>query len=212
MSHNEDEHQKKLWQHLFFPPVLNFSLESLVAVLVLVVLNFAALQDSILHNYPKNLTFTAYSSEVWDTFLTALSRFSISGDIIVFVVWGIIGMLVYISVYRLIALVGGTSHSLEKGYRFVKREGSRGVARWFGTLYGLFTRLIVGFISIGLFVMTGFLIFSFAPHQFQLGLREILPYNILSLALCVGATILGIRLAVIGICLSVDRFARWYLA
>lgn len=212
MSYNEDEHQKKLWQHLFFPPVLNFSFEVLIAVLLLVVLNFAALQDSILHNYPKNLTFTAYSSGLWDTFLTALSRFSISGDIIVFVVWGVIGMLAYISVYRLIEFINGTSHSLEKGYRFVKREGSQGVSRWLGTLYGFFTRLIVGVISLGLFVMASFLVFIFATHQFQLGLREVLPYNVASLALCVSATILGIRLVVIGICLSVDRFARWYLA
>jgi hypothetical protein len=212
MSHNEEEEQRKAWQHFFLPGPLRLAVEMLIAVLLLVVINFATFESNFLHNDPRELTFTSYVSELFVKLLTVVSESYIATQVIIFILWAVVGMLVYILGFRLLQAVYGVSSSMNEGFSYVKTEKTKGIFHWLNTLHNFFLKVITNSLSITLFSAAGFLAFAFAVQRVQIGLNEAFPENILPLGLGILATIIGIRLVAMGMCLVMPRFARWYLA
>lgn len=212
MSHNEDEKQEKALKHLFVPSLIKFLLEALVAAILLVVINFAAFESSLLKGYPNDLIFTSYSASLLDIFLTIISQVSFMGQLIVFVIWAVVGMLIYIVVFRIIQTVYGISSSVNTGLNYVKTEHTHGIIHWLSTLHNFFLLSLARFISLILLSVATFLAFVFASQQIKIGLEQVWPVNFITLGLALIATFVGVRLIVIGVCLTMPRFARWYLA
>ena len=212
MSHNDEEEQKKAWRHFFIPGPLRLSVEILIAVMLLAVINFATFESNFLHNDPRQLTFTSFITELFIKLLTIISESYIATQVIIFILWAIVGMLVYILGFRLLQAVYGVSSSMSEGFSYIKTEKTQGIFHWFNTLHNFFLKLITNSLSITLFSSAGFLAFAFAVQQVQIGLNEALPNNLLPLGLGIVATVLGIRLVAMGMCLVMPRFARWYLA
>ncbi len=64
----------------------------------------------------------------------------------------------------------------------------------------------------GALIFGMFLALAFASQQIQIGLQASWPYSFIPLILSFLAMVVGVRLTVIGVCILVPRFARWYLA
>lgn len=212
MSHNEDEEQKKAWRHFFVPGPLRLSVEILIAVLLLGVINFATFESNFLYSDPRQLTFTSFITELFIKLLTIISESYIATQVIIFMLWAIVGMLVYILGFRLLQAIYGVSSSMSEGFSYVKNEKTQGIFHWLNTLHNFFLKVVTNSLSITLFSSAGFLAFAFAVQQVQIGLKEAVPDNLIPLGLGIAATVLGIRLVAMGMCLVMPRFARWYLA
>ena len=212
MSHNDEEEQKKAWRHFFIPGPLRLSVEILIAVVLLAVINFATFESNFLHSDPRQLTFTSFITELFIKLLTIISESYIATQVIIFILWAIVGMLVYILGFRLLQAVYGVSSSMSEGFSYIKTEKTQGIFHWFNTLHNFFLKVVTNSLSITLFSSAGFLAFAFAVQQVQIGLNEAFPNNLLPLGLGIAATVLGIRLVAMGMCLVMPRFARWYLA
>jgi hypothetical protein len=211
MSYNQEELRNKDLHRLFIPSLLGGFLECLVASLLLVIINFAALEGYLLQRYPKDLTFTSYSSELLNNFLANLSHFYLSGQLIIFVAWAMVGMVGYIIIMRLFRAISGLSTSVHRGVSYIKVDHSHGLVRWLGSLHNFFLKLLIFCIGTVLFVSAIFLIYVYAAHQVQVGFIKTWPLNILPFGLSLLATIAGVRLVVIAACLTMPRFARWYV-
>ncbi len=212
MSHNEDDQQKRTWQHFFLPGTLRLFIEIAVALALVVAINFATFESNFLYGITGNITFSSYVSLLLIQLLTMISQSPIATQIIIFALWAIVGMLVYIVGFRIIQAIYGVSSSMSEGFSYIKAEKSQGVLRWFNTLHNFFLRLITHLLSIILFGLAGFLAFAFAVQQMRKGLGETGLETIIPLGLGITATIIGVRLLVMGACLIMPRFARWYLA
>ncbi len=212
MSVNTTTHQNIMARHFFVPNLLNFFLEILVAVVVLTLLNFLTFEKFLLHGYPANLTPSSYGVVFLDNFLSFMSSFQLSGDILIFVLWAVIGMLVYLFCFRLFQIVYGVSSSLGQGFRYIKDTPDSGLKLWLNSLHDFFLKVTTYGISFGLLVVAVFFIFTLATWQVHQALTQHWPSSTLALTASLVLTIIGIRLVVMTICLLLPRFARWYLA
>ncbi len=211
MSYSEEKRRSPLLR-LLFPPGIVLVLESFISAFLLVIINFTTLETSFFQGYPKDLTFTTYSIELLNSLLATISQFQLAGQIIIFITWVIIGMLTYILLFQLIQLVAGVSSSVNQGVGYIKTEHSHGIVRWFSSLHNFFLNLIIVSISSLLFGSAIFLAFAFATHNVQLAFTEQLPGTVLLLILSYVATLIGVRLLMIGLCLMTPRLARWYIS
>ncbi len=212
MSHNQDDEQKRTWRHFFLPGTLRLSVEIIVALLLVVLINFATFENNYLSNVTGDITFASYVAMTLTHLLTVISQSAVATQTIIFILWAIVGMLVYILGFRLVQAIYGVSSSMSEGLGYIKTEKSQGIFHWFNTLHNFFLKVITNSLSITLFSFAGFLAFAFAVGQVQKGLRETGTDIIVPLGLGIIATIVGIRLLVMGMCLVMPRFARWYLA
>lgn len=196
---------------LYVPSLLSFSLECFISAILLVVINFTTFENSFFRDYPHDLTFSSYSTHVLDNLLAYISQFSLSGQIIIFLMWIFVGMFVYVLLFRLFHIIYSVSRSVNQGVGYIKTEHSHGIVHWFSSLHNFFFTALIILLSFALFGSAIFLAFVFAAQNIQSALTQQWPHNAISFGLSYIATVVGVRLLMIGVCVLLPRFRRWYV-
>lgn len=212
MASNQDETRRSTVRHLFLPGTLAFSTEIATASLALIMLNFASFEHAFFHTESGDTSFVSYSGRLFYRFLEAASQLQLVSQVIIFIMWAVAGMLVYLLLYRALQAIYGVSSSLRQGIGYVKTSHSKGLMYWFDSLYNFFISAVTILIGVVAFFGGIFLVFGIASQQMRNGLSTMWPDNLVLFIFTLLAVVVGVRLAIIGICILIPRFARWYLA
>jgi hypothetical protein len=213
LSYNEQHTRQLTLRHLFFPSTYGLVAEILVGIVVLVLFNLSALSNQLFSGELGTKGGDPLAG--WDAFFTKLLNsgqgHAVVQRVLLFVLWGLVGALLYVLLFRLAQLLFGAKSSLSTGVQLMRREHTPGLFRWLATLHDFFVSLII--IALGGAAVLGgaLLCFGIASQELQDGLSDSFPANAWPLILSLFAAILSVRFVAIGTSLLSARFRNWYI-
>jgi hypothetical protein len=210
LSHNETEQRQLKLRHVFLPGGYGFAAEVIVAVTALVIFNVTELSNQLLTKNFNDADPLPVWNQIFKSILDAVQSYYIVQQVLLFVMWAIIGALLYILVFRLLQIAFGVKHSVNTGWRYMRNDHARGALHWLASLHDFFLASIVN-IAGGLIVLFGSIVcFGIASQELRNALIDTFPTNAWELALALVAAILSIRFIALGLSLISSRFRDWY--
>lgn len=210
LSYNEAEIRKLKLRHIFFPSIYTFAIESVIAVLALIIFNASELSNRLLLDAANNNNPLSYSTNLLNKSFTALENHYAFEQISVFLLWAMAGALIYILVFRVLQAAFGFSYSINEGVELYRREHSAGIVRWLGSLHDFFLRFLILFAGIIVLTVGVLVCFGTASQQLRSGLAHDFPSNLKAITYSFIAAILSVRFIVLGISLLSGHFRAWY--
>jgi len=212
LSYNEEQQQTSELRHLFLPAGYTLIIELIVAVVALILLNLSTLSGSLggagnsIDANPLSLW-----SRVFDKLLSPSQGAGVQ-QVLLFVLWGIVGVMVYVFVFRFLQLFVRASGSLRQGVSLAQTEHSQGIMRYLASLHDIFLKLIIGLLGTAAILTGTLLCFAIASQQLSAGLDNSFPGNLGNFATALVGAFIGVRVITIGISLLSARFRGWYNA
>lgn len=212
LSYNEEKLQTSELRHLFLPSGYVLIAEIVVAVVALIALNLSTLSSTLsgAGNSIGASPFTLWS-RILDKLLSPGQDASVQ-QILLIVLWGVVGALIYIVVFRLFQFFVRARSSLQQGVMLVTSEHSQGAARYLASLHDFFMKLVIGLLGAAA-ILTGTLVcFAIASQQISFGLDNSFPANLANFAVALIGAFTAVRVITVGISLLSARFRGWYNA
>lgn len=212
LSYNEERMQTSELRHLLPPSGYTLVAEIVVAVVALVLLNLSTL-SAPLGGAGSSINASPFSlwSQVLDKLLSPSQHASIQ-QILLFILWGIVGALIYIFVFRLLQFFIRARSSLQQGVSLIQTEHSQGAMHYFASLHDFFIKLVIALLGAAA-ILTGALIcFAIASQQLSAGLDSSFPASLGNFAIALIGAFLAVRVIAVGVSLLSPRFRDWYNA
>lgn len=192
VSYNEQQNRQSGFRHIFFPSLTTFIYEIVIAALALIIFNFRLLDDKLISTQANPDDPLPRSTDLLSNFFSVIQQYEVVRQVLLFALWAIVGVLIYLLIYRIARLIKSTSGGA------------------FGSLHDYIVRVMT-IIAGTMVVLVGVLVCSgVASQELHAGLVGSFPGNLLQLSLSFLLSYLSVRLTILGICLISDWFRRWY--
>ncbi len=209
VSYNESQARHVKLRHIFFPGTYGFVSEMVVALLALILFNASQFSNQWVGEDLGANPFSLWYRPLRQI-IDSLDRYYITQRVTLFVLWAVVGLLIYILIFRLFQVLFSIKDSMETGVELVREDPRRGLVRWLASLHDFFVialAALVGLIAVG----AGTLVcFSIASQELRNGLTGSFPGDIVPLLLSLVGALISVRLIVLGISLLSRRFRSWY--
>jgi hypothetical protein len=131
-------------------------------------------------------------------------------QILLFVLWAMVGALLYILVFRFLQAAFGVKRSVGTGVRFMRQEHTKGLLHWLASLHDFFLASIIFIMGTATLLFGSLICFGVASQELRDGLAAAFPASMWHLLLSVVAAVLSVRLIALGLSLLSSRFRNWY--
>ncbi|MBW3569318.1 hypothetical protein KY385_04275 [Candidatus Parcubacteria bacterium] len=212
MAYNDEVQNQLRIRHFFFPGLLFFGLESILAVIILVSLNLSSIGNTILDNTADQTNPIDFAKNGLEALWHWLNQLEIFMHSSIFILWATVGVLCYILLFSLFKIIYAFIYSAEEAADLIKKHSGFGVLFWLISLEGIFKSLLVKMAGTVLLLVSTFVFFSYAGNLLKVGVSEEFPALVLPVAFSFVIAILGMRFFVSGIGLLIPAFRRWYYA
>jgi hypothetical protein len=210
LSYTEQKNKEKKLRRIFYPDIFTFCIESIIAIIALVLFNVSDLSARLLYDGPgKNDPF-AYTFGLVGNFFDVVQKYYVVQQISLFLLWAIAGSLVYILLFRLLQIIFGVGYSFNEAFSLYKQENGKGVMRWLGSLHDFFIKTFLIICGVLAFSIAFFVCFGLASQELKAGLIYGFPSNLTAIFLSILGAIISVRLIIIGLSLLSTRFLYWY--
>lgn len=210
-SYNESHVGQVKLRHIFFPSTYGLVSEMVIALLALILFNASQFSNHLLGEdlgaNPLSLWYRPLGRIVDN-----LDRYYITQRATLFLLWAVVGALLYILVFRSLQIFFNIKNSMETGVELIRQDPDQGFARWLASLHDFFVKVLAAIIGV---IATGagaLVCFSIASQELRNGLIGTLPGNVVAFLLSLVGAIVSVRLIVLGVSLLSSRFRNWYTA
>lgn len=212
-SYNEYVQHRQSLHRLFLPGALYFTAEATFAGLILLLLNLSNIENHLMNGIPGQTLVNPfeYIPLLVGKLLEGVGNYQWASRLTLFIVWAVLGMMVYVLCYRAIQIATHTTHALKTGLYYMQNDGTTGYLRWLGTAHDTILRFLLKSGGLLLTLLGAFLVFSYANFELQIGFSGIDSAPLLAILIGLVTAVAGMRLLVIGLCLVFGRFRRWYI-
>jgi hypothetical protein len=210
LSYNEQIDQQLRIRHIFWPNGYALVSESVIAVVALIVCNTTLISQRFLEQDVGVDNPLMLLSQPINNVLGGLNQFSGIQQLFLFGLWAIVGVLIYILVFRLLQVVFGVKHTVDSGVELVRHDLNHGLYRWLASLHDAFLRILLT--TLGILAIAGgsLVCFAIASQELNNGLSEPFPANIARFAVSLLAALISVRVVAIGLALLSPKFRNWY--
>lgn len=214
LSYNEQQTRQLELRHIFFPSAYGLVSEITVGIVALILFNLNSISH---HLFGRELSGTsgdplhAPGSLVTHRLDSVLHGNAIQAFVL-FIVWAVVGALIYVLLFRLAQLLFGAKSSLGTGLHYVREAHTDGLIRWLATLHDFFVKAILFILGAAAVSGGALLCFGIASQELRNGLVNGFPGNMWQFVLSLLAAILSVRFVALGISLLSARFRNWYTA
>lgn len=210
LSYNETKTKQLKLRHIFLPSAYGFTCEVVIGVVALLVFNASQLSNQLL---TKNFD-DADPLPLWNHFFTnILDRLqNLPGvqQMLLFLLWAMVGALLYVLAFRTFQAVFGVKRSVGIGVRFMRQEHTKGLLHWLASLHDFFLTSIIFTLGTAALIFGSLVCFSLASQELRNGLTAGFPDSIQHLLISLIAAVLSVRLIALGLSLLSSRFRNWY--
>lgn len=211
LSRNEERHKNLSLRHMFFPDIYGFISEATIAIVALVVFNANKLSNRLLKDNLDESNPFVFSLRAVDRTWSDIQQIYLVQQVLIFLLWAIVGVLIYVLVFRSLQIIFGVKSSIGTGIRLARQENYKGYLRWLVSLHDFSVKMLVALAGLIVFILGAFVCFGVASQELRSGLLHAFPANLQPLLFSFIAGLLSIRLVVIGISLLSSRFRNWYV-
>jgi hypothetical protein len=212
VSHSEDEQKKSKIRQLFFPDIYALVSEIIVASAALILFNTNDLSNKFLQDAADESNPFSFSFQLISNAWSNIEQIYAVQQTLIFILWAVVGALVYILFFRMIQLIFGIKYSIDTGVKLIRNEKSTGLLRWFSTLHDVLLKSLVTFVGLLIFIFGAFICFGIASQELRSGLIQEFPSNIQPIIICLISAFLSVRLVTLGLSLLSVRFRNWYIS
>lgn len=210
LSYNETEQRQLKLRHIFLPGWYGFTYEAVIGIAALLIFNLSELSGELIKKNFDNADPLSVWHDVFHNLLDGFQRYDWIQQALLFVLWAMVGALIYVLVFRILQVMFGVKHSVGTGLQFVRKDHARGVFYWLASLHDFFLTSVIVVLG-GAAVLFGSIVcFGIASQELKNGLTDEFPTNAWEVAVSLIAAILSIRLIFLGISLLSGRFRNWY--
>jgi hypothetical protein len=210
VSYNESQTRQLTLRHLFYPGIYGMAGEAIIAFLALMLFNVSEFSGQLLGT---DLDASPFS--LWDHplqhLLDKLDGYAATQQVALFLLWSVVGILLYILVFRVLQIILNVRRTVGTGVKLVRKDHQDGFMRWLGSLHDFFVKALVVLAGIAAVAIGSLICFAIASQELRNGLVGSFPANAVSFALSFLAALLSIRLIVLGLTLASRHFRKWYL-
>lgn len=211
LSYNDERLRATELRHLFVPTGYAIISEATIALAVLILSNIGTISDALGgNNAAIDSTPLSLWSQIMNGLFDGLQSNLLLQKIALFLLWAVVGALIYILIFRLAQLFTRASDSVRQGAYLVKAEHEAGFLSYLGSLHDFFMRLVVSIVGTAALLVSVLLCLSIADQQLSTGLNTSLPSSLAPLAIAYIGAWLAVRLVIIGMSLLSVRFRIWY--
>jgi hypothetical protein len=210
LSYNDYNNQKSELRHLFIPSPYNFVAEAIIAVVALILINLSTLSNNLLNANTGVATSPLSVLQAHVSKILGRTQFMFVQKILLFILWAVVGALIYILVFRCLQLFIRLRGSVHEGAQLIESDHSAGAMRYFASLHDFFWKVIIMVSGIAVFLVGVLVCFGIASQELATCLNNTFPENMGPLLLSLVGAFLAIRMAAIGISLMSRRFRIWY--
>lgn len=208
-SYNESQLRQVRLRHIFFPGTYGLVGEVIVALLALVLFNVSQFSSQLLGGDLNATPLSIWFRPLQHIF-SKLDHYYIAQRLTLFVVWSIVGILVYILIFRFLQILMGVRRSVSTGVALVHQDPERGFGRWLASLHNFFTKTLVTLIGVVTIASGALVCFGIASQELRNGLLGSFPGNIWPLLLSLVGALISVRVVALGLSLASQRFRNWY--
>lgn len=209
-SYNELHEKQIRLQHLFYPGAYAMVAEAAAALLALVLFNSSQFSTRLLGTNqatsPLSLGYQPFRH-----LLNELDRLAIAQRLSLFLLWAVVGILVYVLVFRFLQIFINVKGSVAEGVALVRNDSQHGLFRWLASLHDFFIKTLVVLAGMAIVLIGALVCFGIASQELRNGFLESFPSNAEAFALSVIGALLSVRLIALGLTLSSRHFRKWYL-
>ena len=209
-SYNETRHKQLELRHIFFPSIYGFVSETVVAVVALVLFNVSQLSSQLLTKSFGTADPLSLWSQNFGQVLNDAERPHVVQQIFLFVLWAIVGALIYILIFRLIQVIFRVKQSVDSGVMYVRNDHAEGVLHWLASLHDFFLKAVLILLGTAALVVGAIVCFGIASQELSNGLLMAFPGSAGALFISLVAAVLSVRMVVLGFSLLFRRFRIWY--
>lgn len=210
-SYNDNQLETSELRHLFIPNRFAVVFETVIAAVLLMLLNLGAIGDALGgHSSGIDTSPLSLWSQVVDRLLSGWSAGSFIQRALLFALWAIVGALVYMLLFRVFQVSVRARNSVRQGNLLVRTEGQQGLVRYLASLHDFFMRSLVIATGVTALVIGALLCFSIASQQLGIGLDTSFPANLGHFTIAYIGALLAVRTVTIGVSLLSVRFRAWY--
>jgi len=210
-SYNESHEKDVRLHHIFLPGTYGLVSEAIVAFLALILFNISDFStqfvDADIRVNPLSVWYRPLGHV-----LDKLDQYYVVQQGTLFVLWAIVGALLYILIYRCLQIFFNMKRSVGSGVEFVREDPEHGFLRWLGSLHDIFVKALVSFAGMAAVTLGAMVCFGIASQELNIGLVSPFPGDIIPLVLSAVGAVLSIRFIVLGLSLLSSRFRSWYTA
>lgn len=211
LSHNEAVARESTLRYILWPGKYSITAEFIVGCLALILFNITNLSNQWLgRSVGVNDPFAGWSS-ILSHLLDKLQGYYIVQQAVIFLLWALIGALMYILIFRTLQVSFRTKQTVQAGVDAFKEGQRPGLTRWFTSLHDFFLRLVITIVGFVLIACSSLICFSLASHELKQSLDNSFPANTLTIIICLLMSLVTIRLLVVGLCLTSRHFRQWYI-
>ena len=211
-SYNESQRRSTELRHLFWPRPYTLLAELIIALVLLFFLNLGTFGEQ-LKNSGSGINASPLSlwGDVLNRFLSHY-QYAIVQRVLLFVLWAMVGSLIYIVAFRFLQMFLRTRDSVRTGVSLISSQHTDGAIRYFASLHNFFIKMMIAVIGLAAILTGTLLCVTIASQQLYVGLNQPVPDNIVPLLLSAVGAFLGVRVFMLGLSLLSPRFRDWYNA
>ncbi len=210
VSYNESQARQLTLKHLFYPGTYGVVSEAIVAFLALILFNISDFNSQLLGTNLKANPFSLWHQPIQHLF-NKINGFAGVERITLFLLWSIVGILLYILVFRFLQIFFNVKQSVGTGVKLVRQEHERGFMRWLGSLHDFFVKMLIFLAGVSAAAIGSLVCFGIASQELRNGLISTFPDNLGAFVLSFLGAYLSVRLIALGLTLTSKHFRNWYL-
>lgn len=212
VSYNERQRERSELKNIFLPNKYGLIGEATVGLIALVSFNVSSLSGQFLGEDANTSAALSLSLRPFHRLLGRLDQYAGLEQILLFVLWGMAGALIYILGFRILQIVFGVSHSLGTGWGYMRRDSHTGLVLWLASLHDFFVKALIAIVGMVSALSGALICFGIANQELHNGTATSFPRNLLLILVSLFAAALSVRLIVIGLSLTSRHFRNWYAA
>lgn len=209
-SYNENQAKQIALKHIFYPGTYGLVSEAIVAFIALILFNISDFNNQLLGSNLRANPFSLWQQPLQHIF-DKINGFAVAQRIVLFLLWSIVGVLLYILVFRTLQMVFNVKQSVGSGVQMVREDQERGFVRWLASLHDFFVRMIVFLAGVAAVAAGSLICFGIASQELRNGLVNSFPTNLGAFFLSFLGALLSVRLVALGLTLASRHFRNWYL-
>jgi len=210
-SYNESHARQLTLRHILYPGAYGVISEAVVALLALILFNLSDFSNRLLVSANTEANPLSLWSQPIQRIFDKLDGLAASQAITLFLVWSVVGILLYILIFRALQIIFNVKRSVGAGVEMVRQDHEKGLVYWLGSLHDLFVKVLIFLAGIAAIATGSLVCFGVASQELHRGLIEPFPANAGALALSFIGALLSVRLVALGLTLASRHFRNWYL-
>lgn len=210
ISYNESHNKQLTLRHIFFPGSYGMVSEAIIALLALIFFNISDFSGQLLGSNLGASPFSLWRQPL-QHLLNKLDGYATIQHLTLFVLWSIVGILIYILVFRTLQILFNVKHAVGTGVELVRQDHEMGLVRWLASLHDFFVKTLILLTGIAAVAVGSLICFGIASQELRNGLVGSFPSNIGAFILSFIGALISVRVVAIGLTLASRHFRNWYL-